>query len=112
MIGVNVLDLANKFITIPKNEAGIELCEYGSIVEDDNIICYSMTQKRLDEIWETGIIDKINEECDLLIDDYESERIEGKNIDKCLNILNGEFKELKEALKQAKEYNTFVDLDF
>lgn len=104
--------LANKYITVPKNAVGIELCETSNVIEDDNLIYYSMTQERLDEIWKTGIIDKINEECNLSIDDFESERIEGENIDKCLEILNTEFTELKKALEQAKEFNTFVDLDF
>lgn len=110
---MSILDIANKHITVPKNAAGIELCEYGgATTDDDNLIATSITQKRLDVIWDTGIIDKINVECDLLIDDFESERIEGDNIDKCLNILSNEFDELKEALEHAKQFNTFVDLDF
>jgi hypothetical protein len=106
------LNAANKYLTIPKNSSGIELCEYSNTVDNENLICFSLSQNRLDEIWKTGIIDRINIECDLLIDDYESERIEGENIDKCLDILNDEFDELKEALEYAKEFDTFVDLDF
>jgi len=106
------MEKANKYITVPKNSLGIELCDYSGTTDDDNLICYKMTQTRLDEIWNTGITDIINTECHLLIDDYESERIEGDNIDKCLDILNDEFDELKEALKKAKEFDTFVDLDF
>ncbi|MDF2610050.1 MAG: hypothetical protein K0R92_1524 [Lachnospiraceae bacterium] len=109
---MSILDLANKYITVPKNAAGIELCEHSGVTEDENLISYSMTQNRLDEVWKTGIIDKINNECDLLIDDFESERIEGDNIDKCLSILSNQFDELKEALEHAKQLNTFVDLDF
>lgn len=109
---MSFLDIANKYLTVPKNAAGIELCEYSGITEDDNLISYSLTQHRLDEVWKTGIINKINNECDLLIDDFESERIEGDNIDKCLGIINNEFDELKGALEHAKQLNTFVDLDF
>jgi len=109
---VSILDKANKHITVPKNAAGIKLCEYGGATDNDNLVTTSITQNRLDTIWDTGIVDKINVECDLLIDDFESERIEGDNIDKCLSILSNEFDELKVALEYAKQFDTFVDLDF
>lgn len=47
-----------------------------------------------------------------MLDDFESERIEGINIAKCIKIITNEFTELKEALKQAEKFNTYVDLDF
>lgn len=101
-----------KYITVPKNKEGIRLCNDSSTDGNDNLICTSISQVRLDEIVASGIIDRINSECDLLIDDFESERIEGINIETCLHLMNGSFPELQEALNQAKKYNTFVDLDF
>lgn len=106
------MNITKKWITVPRNDEGINVCENGDDIQNDNIICAGISQERLDEIFETGIINKINMVCDLLIDDYESERIEGDNIEKCLEIVNGEFDELEEALRQAKQYGTFVDLDF
>lgn len=107
-----VIKNANKYITVPKNDIGIHLCEYGHEVDNENLITCAITQDRLDEVWKTGVTDRINVECNLLIDDFESERIEGENIEKCLKILNNEFVELSEALEHAKKFNTFVDLDF
>ena len=47
-----------------------------------------------------------------MIDDFESERIPKEKIQYCLTIVDGKYAKFKEALNLAKEYNTFLDLDF
>ena len=61
----------------------------------------------------TGIFDEINNKCNLLIDDYESEIIDGKDLKIALEIAeNNNCKILIKALNLAIKYNTFVGLDF
>ncbi|MDB2102154.1 hypothetical protein PMW00_03865 [Clostridium paraputrificum] len=102
----------SRYLSIPLNKKGIEDLEYG-VEESNNIKVIMLGDSEFEELYkENGIFDIINEECNLLIDDFESERIPKEKIQYCLNIVDDKYTKFKEALNLAKEYNTFVDLDF
>ena len=87
-----------RYISVPLNEKGIEDYNYGK-EESINIKVFELNE--------------INNSCDLLIDDYESEEISGKNLIIALDIsIKNKCKILTQALELAIEMNTLVGLDF
>ncbi|WP_316160142.1 hypothetical protein [Clostridium sp.] len=99
-------------MSVPLNKKGIEELEYG-VEESNNIKVIHLSNSEFEELYQDGgVFDRINEKYDLMIDDFESERIPKEKIQYCLNILDDKYAEFKEALNLAKEYDTFLDLDF
>ena len=99
-------------MSVALNKKGIEELEYG-IEESDNIKVFYLSVLEFEELYQHGgVFDRINEKCDLMIDDFESERIPKEKIQYCLNILDDKYVKFKEALNLAREYDTFLDLDF
>ena len=69
----------------------------------------SIFQDIFDNLWNTGIFQEINPECDSLIDDYEDEFIESQKLNNVLSILekdkyknNVYLYELKKLIKLAR----------
>jgi hypothetical protein len=99
-------------MSVPLNKKGIEELEYG-VEESNNIKVIHLSNSEFEELYQDGgVFDRINEKYDLMIDDFESERIPKEKIQYCLTIVDGKYAKFKEALNLAKEYNTFLDLDF
>lgn len=106
------MDNRSRHLSVPLNKKGIEELEYGDM-NTENVKVIELSYSEFEDMYKDGsIFDKINEECNLLIDDYESETIPNEKIENCLAIVEDKYIKLKEALNLAKEYNTFVDLDF
>jgi len=102
----------SRYLSVPLNEKGIEELEYG-VEQSDNIKVIYLSDSEFEELYQSGgVFDRINEECDLMIDDFESETISNDKLGYCLSIVENKHIKLMEALNLAKEYNTFVDLDF
>ncbi|NWK12793.1 hypothetical protein [Clostridium cadaveris] len=102
----------NRYLSIPLNKKGIEELDYG-VEKSDNIKVIKLSDSEFQELYQSeGVFDRINEECNLMIDDYESETIPNDKLNYCLSIVENKYVKLMAALKLAKEYNTFVDLDF
>ncbi|MDM8313138.1 hypothetical protein [Clostridium cadaveris] len=100
------------YISVPLNQDGIEEYDFGK-EDSPNIKVYAIVEKEFDKIYETGIFDKINDSCDLLIDVYESEEIKEENLKIALGIAkNNNCEVLMQALELAIEKNTLVGLDF
>ena len=100
-----------RYISVPLNEQGVKEYSYGE--ESSNIKVFSINESQFSIMEELGIFDKINNTCELLIDDYESEEIKGSNLEIALNITKDTNCELlTTALELAIKYNTLVGLDF
>ena len=100
-----------RFLTVPKNDAGIE--EYNTGIEHTE----NMIESKLgeDEFWKLarlGVFKEFNEKYDLLIDDYESEIIPAEAIRKSYSLIGSVPGEFIRACDKAIEYNTFLALDF
>ncbi|MCI6191105.1 MAG: hypothetical protein MSA89_12250 [Clostridium sp.] len=101
-----------RYISVPLNEKGIEDYNYGK-EDSNNIKVFELSENEFDNLYNNGIFDKINFECNLLIDDYESEEISGSNLEMALNIVKeNKCDTLVKALELAIKYNTLVGLDF
>lgn len=103
-----------RFISVPLNEEGIE--EYDQGIENtENIKVFKLDEEEFEELYSSGIFEKINLECNLLIDDYESEIIDSKNLELSQNISKGyklKSDKFNKALELAMGKDTFVGLDF
>lgn len=101
-----------RYMSVPLNKKGIEELEYG-VEESNNIKVIHLSNSEFEELYQDGgVFDRINEKCDLMIDDFESETIPNDKLEYCLSIVENKYIRLMEALNLAKEHNTFVDLDF
>lgn len=103
--------MRTRCLTVPKNKKGIDECEYG-IQNTDNLVEATLDEDEFDILWRRGIFKSINDHCDLMIDDYESEDISAENLRKCLDVISeipGKFYEMAQL---AIKYNTFLQLDF
>lgn len=101
-----------RFISVPLNDQGIDDYNYG-VEGSKNITEIKLGEDEFDKIYFSGVFDDINEKCNLLIDDYESEEIKGENLKIALDISKKKKCEvLIQATELAIEKNTLVGLDF
>ena len=77
----------NRYITVIKNNQGMHDYEYG-IDASPHINGFELEEEEFDTIAMSGLWLKINERCELMIDDYESEMIPNNKIDECISIYN------------------------
>jgi len=101
-----------RFISVPLNEQGMDDYNYG--VEDSkNITEIKLDEDKFDKVYFSRVFNDINEKCNLLIDDYESEVIKGENLKIALDISKKKkCGVLIQAIELAIEKNTLVGLDF
>ncbi|AJA50068.1 hypothetical protein CPAST_c40390 [Clostridium pasteurianum DSM 525 = ATCC 6013] len=103
-----------RYISVPLNSLGAEEYNYGE-EDSKNITVFELTKEEFDKIYSSGVFEEINDKCNLLIDDYESEEIKGDNLNTALSIAEKKelsCKKLIDALNLAIDKNTFIGLDF
>ena len=103
--------MKTRYLTVPKNKKGIEECEYG-IQNTENLVEATLDENEFEALWRSGVFKSINDRCDLMIDDYESEDISTENIRRCLDVISGIPGKFYEMAQLAIKYNTFLQLDF
>lgn len=76
-----------RFIRVPKDEKAMEDYDYGTQKQEqmEEMILSEEQYKVLDDI---GVFDKINEKCDIIIDNYEEEVLELDKIPLALEVVN------------------------
>ena len=102
-----------RWLSVSINEKGIEEYDYG--VEDtENIRTFLLDYSEFEVLYNVGgIFDKINDSCNLLIDDYESEIITKEHFNKCKELIQDQNVPIfAEALNLAIKYDTLLGLDF
>lgn len=106
--------MRKRFLTVPKNKQGEQ--EYDTGVEySENIENYTLPETEFKFLQSSGIFQKISEKCELLIDDYESETIQGddlKQVEQILEEVREKVPEFYKAIVSAIRYKTMVGLDF
>lgn len=108
-----------RFIRVPKDEKAMEDYDYGIQKQEqmEEMILSEEQYKVLDDI---GVFDKINEKCDIIIDDYEEEVLKLEKIPMALEVVNQlinsnsneELVKLKKMLDLAITHKTIVGFDF
>lgn len=103
--------MRDRYLTVPKNEKGIE--EYNSGIEhSDNLIESVLSEDEFDTLYHSGVFKRLNERCGLMIDDYESEIINVDCINKCHDIIFSIPGAFSKMADKAKTLNTILCLDF
>lgn len=107
-----------RYISVPKDYESMQALEYG-VEKPNQIIQWILQEKEFEQLYNLGIFELINNKCDLIIDDFESEWIENENLLKTIKALeeldeSGEFeviKKLKVLVNIAIKNNTCVAFD-
>lgn len=104
--------MRDRFITVPKNQKGIE--EYNVGVESSNNL-HSVMLPEKEFRFLLPAFSAINNALGLLIDDFESEVINNEHLEKCKEIIEGlkiDSPVFGNALEEAIKYKTIIALDF
>lgn len=107
------------YIRVPKDEKAMDDYDHG-MQKKEQMEEMIMSEEQFYTLWNMGVFDMINIECDALIDDYEEEYLALDKIPKAIEIVNRiistnsneKLIELREMLKLAMEYKTLVGFDF
>ncbi|MDE6231722.1 MAG: hypothetical protein K2M60_00030 [Lachnospiraceae bacterium] len=108
-----------RYIRVPKNRQAMRDYDYGiqSSEQMQELILNDEQYSKLDKL---GVFDKINEKCNIIIDDYEEEVLELSEIPIALDVINQlmenskceELAKLKWIFTQAISYGTIEGFDF
>lgn len=104
--------MRHRYLTVPYNEKGIQ--EYNNGVEESENL-YTVELPEDEFIALVKSFGLINKECDLLIDDCESESINGDHLIKCQDIIANVKERIPvfaKALDMAIDNKTLLALDF
>lgn len=94
----------------------MQALEYGD-EEPNQITEWKLQEKEFEQLYNLGVFELINNECGVIIDDFESEWLEEESLLKAIKALEkiDEFevvKKLKELVNLAIKNNTCVAFDF
>lgn len=99
--------MRERYMTVILNEKGLEEYDFG-IDKSANMIAYELPEFEFEKLCESDVFKKINKECSLMIDDYESEVINKEKLKQTKSILLNE-KVLKSVPVFAKAFETACD---
>ncbi len=102
-----------RYITVPKDKNAVEALDYDTAT-DEQLIEWKLTHDEFMELWNLQVFDKINSDCDTIIDDYENESItEKERLNQCFLVVNqfsnkgnGSVKRFTEMVKTAIDLKT------
>ena len=100
-----------RYLTVPKNQPGMNEYDYG-IEHTSNMIERVLGEEEFEALYNKYIFKRINDECGLMIDDYESEEISSDNLRKCIHFISEIPGVFYEMAKIALKYDTVLYLDF
>lgn len=108
-----------RFIRVPKDEKAMRDYDYG-IQRKEQMEEMILTKEQYENLDNIGIFDRINEKCDILIDDYEEEVLVLEKIPLALEVVNQfinnneseELIQLNKMLNLAISNKTLVGFDF
>lgn len=108
-----------KYIRVPKDKKVMEDYDYG-IQKEEQMEELILSQAQYDVLKGLGVFDRINDVCDIIIDEWEEEVLELDKIPLALEVVtrfsehneNKELLRLKEMLNLALTYQTIVGFEF
>ena len=101
-----------KYITVPKTKEAEEKLSLDTAQPEELLEYVFLNEEEYYNFYKTGVFELINEKCDSLIGDFESDELkEIESLQECLNILNKEIeitdsnnaKIMEEIAKLVKE---------
>lgn len=107
------------YIIVPKSKIAMEHWDYG-IETEDEVEILKLSLNEYEELDKIGLFDRINDVCDIMIDDYESEVLELYRIPDAIRIVkefmkqynNKKLADIKEVLVHAYLYKRVVEFAF
>lgn len=117
-IKMELTELYRRAIVIATTRSKQSQLINNNIKSKENILYVTISDSEFDVLWESGVLMTINQECNALIDDYETEFIVPERIESVIKIfLQYElksksaveiqlFKKILQLLLQAKDYRT------
>ncbi len=93
--------MRKRYLTVIKNERGLEEYDCG-VEESENIKVYELPENEFEGLCKSGVFKKINNECNLMIDDYESELLSVDDLKKCEKYM------INDVVKASKIFCTAV----
>lgn len=111
--------MRERFIRVPKNKKAMEDYDFG-ILQNDQIVELVLSDEQYVLLDEIKVFEQINDQCDVIIDDYEEEVLSLEKIPIALEVINSisnktkneDLTNLKEMLELALRYKTLVGFDF
>ncbi len=108
-----------RLIRVPKDEKAMRDYDYG-IQKKEQMEEMILTEEQYEKLDKIGIFDRINEKCDIFIDEYEEEVLVLEKIPLALEVVNQfinsneseELIQLNKMLNLAISYKTLVGFDF
>ena len=115
---MNKLD-RQRYITVPNDYEAMQALEYGN-EEPNQVTEWKLLEEEFEQLYNLGIFELLNNECDIIIDDFESEWLENEALSKAIKILEKRYEsnetevitKLKELVCLAIKSNTCVAFDF
>lgn len=100
-----------KGLSIPLNQTGIEEFDCG-VLKSDNLVYIDFPDEEVDRLFDDDVIDKINNSCDLGIDDYESRQIPKDKLAMVISMVDSQkYPIFYRALGMALEKGEFLSVD-
>lgn len=108
-----------RYITVPLDKEAMNLYDMGE-EEIENSLQWILTEEEFDTLNNADFFKQINNICNVIIDDYESEIIQGNDLKKAYKIIclfyeqtpSSINEKLKTYIKTALDENTLIAFDF
>lgn len=102
-----------RYISVPKNQIGIDEYNHCEIEKSENLEMFELPDDEFDILFNNGVFEYLNEKHHLLIDDYESEKLDVSVMDDCMEqIKNLDVPIFRKAVEMVVEHKTLLGLDF
>ena len=111
--------MRERFIRVPKDKQAMEDYDFG-IQKSEQMEELVLSDEQYAILEQLKLFDQINDQCDIIIDDYEEEVLSLEKIPLALEVVNKmldettnkDLKKIKELLELALKYRTIVGFDF
>lgn len=108
-----------RYLTIPLDKIAVENY-YNEVENHVNTLEWNISENEFKQLQESKVFEIINNHCNLMIDDFESEIIDKDNVEKALECIKEAYNKnqnitLKSLLlyaEKALEYKTIIAFDF
>lgn len=111
--------IKQRYITVPLDMEAVQ--EYDMGKENiKNSLTWILTEEEFTKLKDANIFNQINDACSVLIDDYESEVIQGNDLESAYNIIrvfydkesSSIYAKLKNYIESAINKKTLIAFDF
>ena len=108
-----------RYISVPKNKKAMEAYDLGE-ERPEEMIEWKLTESEFNILYNSGVFHQLNEECDVIIDDFESEIIDVDGLSTAEVVIlklqesvnNKEIEHLYNLILEAIKNETLIAFDF